>query len=136
VRRHFQLPAEDTEYLENSGRQWETVTENGVMRVVIHGSPLPAGYNVPSADINLQIVKGYPDTQIDMAYFYPSLARVDGKSINAALTTPSECSFDGKTWQRWSRHRSTANPWRPGLDNIESHMLLVESWLKQEFKKG
>jgi hypothetical protein len=132
MRRHFQLPAEDTEYLENCGLQWETVTENKDRRVVIYGSPVPPGYNVSTVDINLRIVDGYPDTQIDMAYFCPPLARSDGKGIRAVVT----CNFDGKVWQQWSRHRTGANPWRPGLDNIESHLLLVEDWLNREFKKG
>lgn len=135
MRRHFQLPAEDSEYLENCGLQWETVTENRDRRVVLYGAPVPDGYNVTTVDINIRIVDGYPDTQIDMAYFYPYLARSDGKPIGAVLTTATECSFDGKTWQRWSRHRSGANPWRPGLDNIETHMLLVKNWLQQEFIK-
>ncbi len=136
MRLHFQLPAEDTEYLENCGFQWETLIENQVRRVVFYGSPVPPGYTVSSVDINLRIVDGYPDTQIDMAYFYPHLARSNGKVIGAAITSQPECNFDGKIWQRWSRHRTGANPWRPGLDNIESHLLLVEDWLKREFNKG
>ncbi|NTV49971.1 MAG: hypothetical protein HGB32_11400 [Geobacteraceae bacterium] len=132
MRRHFQLPAEDTEYLENCGLQWETVAENQDRRVVIYGSPVPAGYNVTTVDINLRIVNGYPDTQIDMAYFSPLLARSDGKAIGAVVNY----NFDGKVWQQWSRHRTGTNPWRPGLDNIESHLLLVEEWLKRELGKG
>ena len=132
MRRHFQLPADDTEYLENCGLQWETVTENNVRGVVIYGSPVPAGYNVTTVDIYLRIVNGYPDTQIDMAYIYPLLARSDGRGIRAVVT----CNFDGKVWQQWSRHRTGANPWRQGLDNIESHLILVEDWLKRELGKG
>lgn len=132
MRRHFQLPTEDTEYLENCGLQWETVAENQDRRVVIYGSPVPVGYNVTAVDINLRIVNGYPDTQIDMAYFSPLLARSDGKAIGAVVNY----NFDGKAWQQWSRHRTGTNPWRPGLDNIESHLLLVEDWLKRELGKG
>jgi len=127
---------EDTEYLENCGLQWETVEEAGIRRVVVYGSPVPDGYQVSSVDFNLRIVDGYPDTLIDMAYFYPPLSRVDNKSIMAAVTDQSECNFDGKIWQRWSRHRTAANPWRPGLDNVESHILLVDNWIKKELKKG
>ena len=43
--------------------------------------------------------------------------------------------FDGKTWQRWSRHRTPANPWRPGLDNLATHFGLVEEWFGREVRK-
>lgn len=131
-RRQFALPAEDMEWLENCGHEFELVAESGVLRVVIHKLPLPDGYNVGSVDVNLRIDPGYPDSQIDMAYFFPDLQRKDGKAIGAV----SPDTFDGKTWQRWSRHRTGANPWRPGLDNLATHMALVEDWLKRELTKG
>ena len=66
-----------------------------------------------------------------MVYFYPDLARNDGRAIKAI----SNEMFDGKSWQRWSRHRTNKNPWRIGIDNIETHITLVGEWLFQELKK-
>jgi hypothetical protein len=43
--------------------------------------------------------------------------------------------LDGKQFQQWSRHRTGANPWRPGLDNVCTHLLLVNSWLEKELRK-
>ncbi len=131
MRNQFHLPEADAEYLERFGLSWETVIENGCMRVIVYNFPLPDGYNVKAADLYLRIEGGYPDTQIDMAYFYPALSRVDGVSLKAITAD----SFDGKQWQRWSRHRTSTNPWRSGLDNIETHLIFVGEWLKHELTK-
>lgn len=130
-RHDFDLPSNDREELEAAGYQYETVMEGGVRRLMIHDFPVIKGYNLDKVDLNLRIEAGYPDAQIDMAYFYPPLARADGKPIRAL----SNDSFDGKVWQRWSRHRTPVNPWRPGLDNILTHLAQVCDWLKRELEK-
>ena len=43
---------------------------------------------------------------------------------------------DGKDFQQWSRHRTTESPWRPGEDDLSSHLVLVDDWLEREFKKA
>lgn len=132
ARRQFELLAEDLEFLESQGVQWETVLEaNDVRRVVIHGFPVPAGYNVEKVSVFVYLPPNYPDVQIDMAYFLPKLGRNDGKLIGAL----SDTAADGHTWQRWSRHRKTSNQWRIGEDNLRTHMVLVSSWLEQELAK-
>lgn len=132
MRRDFALPEEDEEWLEDLGLPYELVNEGGVLRVVVCDWPVPATYNESRVTVNVRIDPGYPDAQIDMAYFYPPLARQDGKAIGALATD----SFDGKTWQRWSRHRTPANPWRPGIDNLATHFGLVEDWLERELEKA
>ncbi|ACV25476.1 multiubiquitin domain-containing protein [Kangiella koreensis] len=129
-RKDFQLPSEDTEFLEASGLQWETTTEGRVMRVVIYNYPVPDGYNVSEVDMYLRIDTSYPDTQIDMFYVYPALSLVSGHTIKALATE----SFDGRIWQRWSRHRANQNVWRPGVDCIETHLALVNQCLTREVK--
>ncbi len=131
-RREFDLPAEDRDWLDALGKRYEMVRENGTLRVVIYGMGVPSGYNETSVDVNVRIEPGYPDVQIDMAYFHPPLARLDGRAIGALCSD----DFDGKRWQRWSRHRTAINPWRPGIDNLSTHFALVESWLVREFNKG
>lgn len=134
VRRDFRLPAEDEAFLESTGLRWETVTEGAadqmVRRLVVYGFPIPTGYNVGVADLFLRIEPLYPDTQIDMVYFHPALAKVSGGAIGALSTEP----FDRKQWQRWSRHRTSQNPWRPGLDSLETHLALVRTWLTRELR--
>lgn len=131
-RRHFVLPQEDLDWLTGQGLNYELVAEGRVLRVVVYGIPVPVGYNVGTVDVNVRIDPGYPDTQIDMAYFFPALARADGRPIRA--TCPD--SFDGRVWQRWSRHRTLANPWRPGVDSLSTHFALVDTWLMRELKKA
>lgn len=132
LRRHFDLPEEDSQFLDGSGLTWETVTEGKTQRVVIYGyHTIPDGYNQSTVDLHVRIDPTYPDTQIDMVYFSPSLSRKDGKPIKAV----SQLNFDGKIWQQWSRHRTASNPWRTGIDNLETHISLVSEWLLQELKK-
>lgn len=129
MRRDFQLPEGDIEFLDTHGFSWETVRVGGTGRLVIHDFPIAAGYKQDQAWLNLRIEAAYPETQIDMVYFFPALERIDGLAI--PQTSPDQ--FDGKTWQRWSRHRTGKNPWRPGIDDVPSHLALVQFWLEREF---
>jgi hypothetical protein len=128
LRREFDLPEEDREYLEGCGMSWEAVTAANVRRVIIYGFPVPQGYNIERANLHLRLEDNYPTTQIDMVYFDPPLSLTSGRAIGALSTL----SFDGKVWQQWSRHRTAENPWQPGLDNIQTHLLLVTNWLQRE----
>ncbi|MHA6913573.1 multiubiquitin domain-containing protein [Ralstonia pseudosolanacearum] len=130
-RRDFDLLPQDEHYLVSRGLLWEAVLESGVRRIVIHDLPIPQGYNVASASVYVRIEAGYPDTQIDMAYFYPHLRRSDQRPINALAAE----NFDGKEWQRWSRHRTGASAWRIGEDNLGTHLELVADWLCSELLK-
>ena len=44
-------------------------------------------------------------------------------------------ALDGKTFQRWSRHRPGDEPWRPGVDNLETHLVLTRDAFDDEFIK-
>lgn len=130
-RRHFRLPPDDEAFLDSLACEWETVNDGGVMRLVIYSYPVPTGYNHAEVDLYLRIEPTYPDTQIDMYYVHPALALTSGGAIGALATE----SFDGKTWQRWSRHRVSPHVWRPGTDCVETHMALVNRCLVDEVKK-
>lgn len=129
-RLHFRLPQNDEAFLDETEWRWETVVEGSVRRLVIYDFPVPAGYGRELVDLYLRIDGGYPDALIDMVYVTPALAKVTGGAIGALSTE----AFDGRTWQRWSRHRTTANPWRPGLDNVETHLALVTEWFAREVR--
>lgn len=131
-RRQFELPGFDLEFLERHGLPWEAVLAGGVRWVVLHEYPVLGGYNHAVVSAALQLSPSYPDTQIDMVYFCPHLSATNGKAI-AQL---SNHNFDGKVWQRWSRHRTDANPWRRGFDCIETHVLLVDEWLEREIRRA
>ena len=108
MKKEFQLPEEDEKYLNSTGLSWETIIDNKMQWVIIYDYP------------------------IDMAYFFPEVKRLDNKPINATCIQ----KIDNKTFQRWSRHRTAANPWREGIDDISTHLLLVGFWFEQEFIKN
>jgi hypothetical protein len=130
ARRQFHLPEADRAFLDGLGLRWEALSEAGSLWVMIYGWPLPHGYGRDAVDIAVKIEAGYPTSPLDMAYVHPPLARVDGVPINATQATQA---LDGKTFQRWSRHRTGANPWVPGEDSLATHLALIEDWLAREF---
>lgn len=131
MRKDFQLPEEDVIFLDRTGLSWETITDNNMQWVIVHNFPVLSGYNHEMVSVAIKIETGYPRTQLDMAYFYPSLQRLDGKTINALCNQV----IDGKQFQRWSRHRTAVNPWREGIDDLSTHMALISFWFEQEFIK-
>lgn len=130
MRRHFTLPEIDEIMLTGCGLAWETVQAGGSQWLFVRGMPVPPGYNVAQADVAISISAGYPDAGLDMVYFSPHLARTDGKPIGRLL----EMVIDSQTWQCWSRHRTVQNPWRPGIDDLSTHLGLVQHWLAREFE--
>ena len=130
MRRQFNLPMDDESFLNTLNIEWETIIENGNW-LIIHNYPVPNGYNHSKADIAISISAGYPDAQLDMVYAFPSLSLHNGNAIGS-LTSHN---LDGKTWQRWSRHRTPQNPWRPGVDDLSGHLTLVDHWFQNELRK-
>jgi hypothetical protein len=131
-RRDFSLPPGDVAYLDASHPGWQTIRDGAASWLILPSYTVPTGYNVSQATAALRLEAGYPDTQIDMVFFCPFLSRVDGVAIGA---TGGQVTVIGTAYQQWSRHRTAENPWRAGIDDIESHMLLVKHWLEREFKK-
>lgn len=131
MRRDFSLPEQDSSFLLSKDLEWETVNETGAQWVLIHKFPVPIGYNVDETAIAIMIPPGYPISQLDMVWFFPELSRLDSKPIGAL----SLQTIDGKPFQRWSRHRTAENPWRPGLDDLSVHLSLIDFWLERELKK-
>jgi hypothetical protein len=131
-RQEFRLPKSDEDYLNGLGLRWDAIIDANTRWLLIHDWKLPSGYNHQAASLALLIPANYSDSQIDMVYFKQHLARTDGRAINALSTQP----IAGTIWQRWSRHRTGANPWRIGVDDIASHLSLVVDWLGREFAKA
>jgi hypothetical protein len=130
-RRQFLLPSNDEEYLNSTGLEWETLVEAKVKWLLIHGRPVPKGFTFSTALTALQIAPGYPDSPLDMAYYLPALARTDGRQINQL----SPQHIDGNVFQRWSRHRTQASVWRPGEDDVSTHLAFMDAALESEFSK-
>ncbi len=130
MRRDFALPEMDIDFLNSSQYKWETVRD-GSMWVIIYDYPVPPGYNRSITNVALKIEAGYPVAQIDMVYFSPALQRNNGRPIRALANQ----RIQGNVWQRWSRHRTGQNPWRVGLDDISTHLQMVNHWMQWELTK-
>lgn len=131
LRRDFRLPVEDEGYLNGLTLGWEAICDGNNKWLIIHQWTVPAGYNCGKTDLALLIPPNYSDSQIDMVYFKTPLARRDG----LAIKNLSQENIAGEVWQRWSRHRTSQNPWRVGVDDVASHLGLVDEWLRREFLK-
>lgn len=131
IRRQFNLLPQDETFLEQYGLPWETII-NGSQWVLVHQFPTHDDYNHTKASIAILLTPGYPQAALDMVYVHPPLVRKDGKPIRAAN---KQQTIDDKHWQRWSRHRTSQNPWLPSEDGLETHVYLIEDWFTREFEK-
>ena len=105
----FALPEADQRYLDNLGLPWECIKDGGTQWLIIHGWQTPDGYNHRQVDLALMIPPLYSDAQIDMVYLtHPSQESTGGPFVSSPTA-----QFEQKSWQRWSRHRTPRNPWRP-----------------------
>ncbi len=127
------LPLEDIEYLNARGLVWETLIEDKFRWVLLHKFPIPEGYNVTEADIAIKLSESYPSTPLDMVYVFPALYLLSEEKIKA---TDVLQALDGRSFQRWSRHRTPTNPWRPNVDYLATHIGLVEEWFSRELTKN
>ena len=123
------LSPEDIEFLNGGNFDWEPLVENSKKGLVIRKYTLPKGYAPKETDLMLLIPPDYPTIPIDMFYFSPDVHRTDGGGINALAP---EVHF-GIGWQRWSRHYPP-NKWRPGIDNVATHVTYVGNILKSELR--
>ena len=131
LRRDFSLPEEDEDFLNNLGLPWEAVNVGSVQWIFIYNYRIPGGYNVTVATMAVRISACYPTAQLDMVYFYPALHRTDARPINNLTLL----ILENKEFQQWSRHRTSTNPWREGIDNLSTHVPLADAWLLNEFIK-
>lgn len=132
IRKEFILPEDDIEFLNQNFTKWETINDSGHKWLIIYKFPICEGYNETAVNIALRIDSGYPISQIDMVYFYPLLQKVNNTIPISAL---SNQQIDNLNWQRWSRHRTPINPWRAGVDNVSTHISLINYWLEKELNK-
>lgn len=132
LRHGFDLLKNDAEYLNARGLAWETVIDGNSKWLLVKGFPIPAGYNASEAEVALMLPDSYPMTQIDMVYVNPALQLKSGAPIGALCLE----IHDGRQFQRWSRHRTQANKWRPEVDDLSTHLGLVEEWFLKEVRKN
>ena len=120
------LPMKCRRYLAERGIEFEEHEEVGQKAVIIRQFRLPTGhFDAPSADILILLPIGYSDYPPDMFYTIPWLKLTGSNRYPNA--TDSSLKFQGRVWQRWSRHN---NEWRPGIDGIWTMLKRVETALE------
>ncbi|WP_198526975.1 E2/UBC family protein [Sphingomonas sp. Ant20] len=127
--RGFRLLPADEAGLDQRGLTWSTLLDAGRRWLLIENMRLPAGFAAAETTIALEIPISYPMAEIDMFYCYPPVARVDGLPIPQ---TEVPQPIAERIFQRWSRHRGYVAPWRPGVDNVLTHLALVDASLTRE----
>jgi hypothetical protein len=128
MRRQFNLPMEEIEGFASLYPEWEALTESGKNWLLIRKFPVPAGYNVSTVELAVQIHPGYPREKLDMIYVYPVLSLTNGRTIPAV---ESREQIDQRAFQRWSRHY----PWNPLQHNIAIHLQFAADWLERELAR-
>lgn len=122
---------QDCDFLDNYATSWEVVVD-GSTWILIPNFKLPPGYTSTEVTLAIRMEGGYPLSPLDMFYVHPAIRRADGKHIRQADVIQH---IDGRDFQRWSRHRTDANPWVAGQDSLETHVFLVEDALTEELLK-
>ncbi|MFD0325613.1 E2/UBC family protein [Lysobacter gummosus] len=102
--------------------------EDGQRWLIIHGYPVPVGYNVTSCRLAIQIPASYPTAELDMYYCDPALTLISGGTPPAADVKQV---IEGVMFQRWSRHRPPGT-WSALRDGIATHLALVDVCIERE----
>jgi hypothetical protein len=131
ARREFQMPPDDTEYLDATFPDWEAIVMPNGNWILIPNFSFPEGFTTNSALAAIQVLPNYPVAGLDMVYFYPAVCRSDGVAIPR---TESTMNIDGKIFQRWSRHYLNGQ-WVVGESNIHTHIMAIRNWLEKASSK-
>lgn len=112
------LPEGDRKYLEEHGIAHRLVSHGGQVGIVLEELPLPVGkYDYDKVDLLIILPGGYPDACPDMFFTDPWVRlAATGRYPDRA---DQAHQFEGRSWQRWSRH---SGDWRPGIDGLHTMM--------------
>lgn len=122
------LPEFDRDYLMGKGYQFEEKIDANRNGLILRNWILPEGkFNLQMSDLLILIPNGYPEIRPDMWYFNPALLLAPTNRL--ARQTQVNITFEGKMWQRWSRHYP-ANDWRSGIDGIHTYLKKVQAALE------
>ena len=120
------LPMKCRRYLAERDIVFEEHEEGGQKAIVVKEFRLPPGrFDAPAADILILLPSGYADSPPDMFYTLPWLKLTGSNRYPNAADVSLE--FQGRNWQRWSRHN---NEWRAGVDGIWTMLKRVETALE------
>ena len=125
----FALLPSDDEGFRRRGFAPRRVEEGGRRWLIFEAYPLPKGLIPQAVAVALEIPPSYPRAEIDMFYCHPAVQRDDGRAIPQTEATET---IEGRTYQRWSRHRGAQSRWDAKTDTVLTHLTLVDGALAVE----
>jgi Prokaryotic E2 family E len=120
------LSEDDEAYLKERRFNYQVIPEGQMFSLILRAFRLPEGYEPAVVDLLLQLPGGFPDAAPDMFWMHPIVTYVGGAIPPA---TETRLDYNGRTWQRWSRHLAVA--WRPGVDNLQTYLRLIRTDLEK-----
>lgn len=120
------LSEDDEAYLRERHFDYEVIPDGQMFSLIIRGFHLPPGYVPTEVDLLLRLPGGFPDAAPDMFWTHPVVGYAGG---GVPTATETRLEYEGRTWQRWSRHLAVA--WRPGIDNLRSYLRLIRTDLEK-----
>lgn len=118
----------DIEYLDGKGWSWAFHENERPPLLVIHDYELPPGFSSERVALLIEIPDTYPDARLDMFWVYPIVTLASGA---APRQSQERREFDGKTWQRFSRHLNT---WRAESDSLQTYLVWIHNHLIDDAK--
>lgn len=122
------LTANDLEYIESKGFDFDAKVEGNMISLVLKEFALPEGYRPSEVDLLLRLPLQFPQAPPDMFWTDPAVSYANG---GTPPQTQARQNFMGRSWQRWSRHFGQSR-WRPGTDDLRSYVQLIRSTLERE----
>lgn len=120
------LPSMDREYLATHAIEHTLVSTGSQPGVILRNLATAKGkFSDAQADFLILLPPGYPDLPPDMFYVFPWLKLADTGAWPRAADQPFD--FDGRRWQRWSRH---CQAWRPGVDGLHTMIARLHNALE------
>jgi hypothetical protein len=121
------LPELDREFLEEKEYVFEAIQRGGEIHLIISGFQLPASYAPSRCDLLIILPAGYPNSNPDMFWTYPTVKLANGAW---PIQAQHHQVHGDRNWQRWSRHFQLA--WRSGVDGLRPYLAAV----RKELAKG
>lgn len=121
------LPETDHLYLGTHDIQTEMIKDGPHTAIVLKQVKLPEGkFNHSRVDVLVTLPPGYPDVAPDMFFCDPWVTLT---SLGRYPTCADQAyAFQGRNWQRWSRHNSS---WRAGIDGLHTMIKRIEHALEE-----
>jgi len=130
LRRDFDLPEEDVQFLNSLNLTWEAIKEGNARAVILCGFPMSQLFQPTEVNLKIKIPNDYTSgAALDMFFTDVPVTRADGAAIKALTES---AVFNAKKWWQWSRHYPKDTKWRPGTDNLGTHICFVQHVLDEE----